>query len=925
VLLGLTLFPEHSQAQITSKIINQPCTACEPFTVQSADLDGDDDRDVVSVSRNDGKIAWHENLSSGEFSSQNVLTADHTTVPSSIDLADLDGDGDVDVFSGEAGASFDDDTLIWYENDGTGTFDRDTIRVVDASVGAVRSVDLDNDDDGDLLAELSSTLVRYESTDSGFADRDTVQADFRGEFRSSDLNGDAYPDLLATGGGSTIARYENLDGEGFAAPDTLTTSLDNVQVLEPTDLDSDGDQDILFVNLINNFVDDDEYEIAWLENQDDGGFSDKTLITDELSVFGGSLSAADVEGDDDMDIVVGRVDQLKLSLLTNDGSESFSSPTTITTGPPIEASTTLSLHLANLDGDTDADVLASSSRDDQIAWYESRVDRGEGVVAQGAINALPDVESPLSVSPSDLDGDEDPDVLVADGGVASTFSRPEGGKIVWYENLEDGFASYDTISTTVTSPRTVRAADIDGDDDKDVLTASVSDQKVFWYENVDDGGFSENTLAADQSAQLARAADLDDDGDLDILSAGDRIAWLENLDGGGFSSLNEIATTSRGVLSLETADLDGDGDPEILAGLDRVSDVIAWYENLDDGGFSDANEFSARTPVSLDVADLDGDGDPDLLAAERSGDDEITWYENLDDGGFSEDNLITGEVSGAQSVHAADLTGDGDPDVLSASSAFEDNKLAWYKNLDDSTFSEQKLISEQALGPTSVHAADLDADADLDVLSTSTQDDKVAWYESTNDNLPVDLVGLTARANGPGAVLSWTTASETNNAGFAIQHKAPSEESWTKRGFVDSNAPGGTATEAQSYRFTAENLSVGTHQFRLKQVDLDGTAHVSKTVTAEIGLDEPVRLTAPAPNPVQNRATLSFAVKEAQETTIRLYNVLGQEVATLYRGTPAPEESQTVNLSASDLSSGVYFLRLQAGGQTRTQKVTVMR
>jgi hypothetical protein len=86
-----------------------------------------------------------------------------------------------------------------------------------------------------------------------------------------------------------------------------------------------------------------------------------------------------------------------------------------------------------------------------------------------------------------------------------------------------------------------------------------------------------------------------------------------------------------------------------------------------------------------------------------------------------------------------------------------------------------------------------------------------------------------------------------------------------------------------------------------------------------------VRLTAPAPNPVQNRATLSFAVKEAQETTIRLYNVLGQEVATLYRGTPTAGESQRLDLSATGLSSGVYFLRLQAGGQTRTQKVTVMR
>jgi predicted outer membrane repeat protein len=191
--------------------------------------------------------------------------------------------------------------------------------------------------------------------------------------------------------------------------------------------------------------------------------------------------------------------------------------------------------------------------------------------------------------------------------------------------------------------------------------------------------------------------------------------------------------------------------------------------------------------------------------------------------------------------------------------------------------------------------------------------------------LPVELVAFEAQVHEEAVRLSWQTASETNNAGFAIQHKAPDEATWTKRGFVESSAPGGTSTTVQSYRFTAENLSVGTHRFCLQQVDLDGTAHRSETVTVEIGLNEPVRLTAPAPNPVRNRATLSFAVKEAQETTIRLYNVLGQEVATLYRDTPAPEESQTVNLSASDLSSGVYFLRLQAGEHTRTQRMTVVR
>lgn len=86
-----------------------------------------------------------------------------------------------------------------------------------------------------------------------------------------------------------------------------------------------------------------------------------------------------------------------------------------------------------------------------------------------------------------------------------------------------------------------------------------------------------------------------------------------------------------------------------------------------------------------------------------------------------------------------------------------------------------------------------------------------------------------------------------------------------------------------------------------------------------------MRLTAPAPNPVSSTATLSFAIKEQRETTITLYNTLGQRVATLYESTPQAGEQQQTQLDATGLSSGTYFLRLQAGAHTTTRQVTVVR
>ena len=86
-----------------------------------------------------------------------------------------------------------------------------------------------------------------------------------------------------------------------------------------------------------------------------------------------------------------------------------------------------------------------------------------------------------------------------------------------------------------------------------------------------------------------------------------------------------------------------------------------------------------RRAWSVYAADQDGDGDIDVLSA-SSGDDKIAWYENTDGaGGFGPQQVITTEADSARSVYAADLDGDGDIDVMSASS--RDSKIAWYENL----------------------------------------------------------------------------------------------------------------------------------------------------------------------------------------------------------------------------------------------------
>jgi hypothetical protein len=132
--------------------------------------------------------------------------------------------------------------------------------------------------------------------------------------------------------------------------------------------------------------------------------------------------------------------------------------------------------------------------------------------------------------------------------------------------------------------------------------------------------------------------------------------------------------------------------------------------------------FDAHTIVDVDngangaqsvyAADVDGDGDLDVLSASYW-DDKIAWYENDGRQNFT-NHSITSAADGATSVYAADVDGDGDMDVLSAS--YSNDKIAWYENDGQQSFTAH-TITTSANGAESVYAADVDGDGDIDVLS----------------------------------------------------------------------------------------------------------------------------------------------------------------------------------------------------------------
>jgi len=207
----------------------------------------------------------------------------------------------------------------------------------------------------------------------------------------------------------------------------------------------------------------------------------------------------------------------------------------------------------------------------------------------------------------------------------------------------------------------------------------------------------------------------------------------------------------------------------------------------------------------------------------------------------------------------------------------------------------------------------------------SDPDDARFDLRVTPSSLPVELAGLEAQRAGEDVRLTWQTASETNNAGFYVQRKRTGA-SWQRLGFVESKADGGTTSEPKQYRFRDADLPYAADSllYRLRQVDTDGTAHVSGETVVQLAAPERLTLQSPFPNPARQEASLRFETPTPTNVEIRVYDLLGRRVTTLVdRRLNAGRH--TAQLSASSLAPGMYFVRLRAEGTTRTRKLTVVR
>lgn len=266
------------------------------------------------------------------------------------------------------------------------------------------------------------------------------------------------------------------------------------------------------------------------------------------------------------------------------------------------------------------------------------------------------------------------------------------------------------------------AADLDGDNDLDLLTYYYEGNFV-WYENkLNEGGLVEPKIihqSINGSNSNVLAVDIDNDGDMDVVaSSGYDIFWSENLDGlGNFGGQNIITTNVESVFSLDYYDIDGDGDMDILS-TSIYDDKIAWYENLDGlGNFGNQIIITQEASVFIGIIyaeDMDGDGDGDVIISNNG----LTWLENSDGNGtFTTENVIT--TQNTSNFLPVDMDGDGDIDIV-VPEGYDDDVI-WFENTNGlGNFSSEQLIGSVIGDVDLVYAADFDNDGDVDVVADGT-------------------------------------------------------------------------------------------------------------------------------------------------------------------------------------------------------------
>jgi len=707
----------------------------------AADLDGDGDVDLASISGGDSfAIATQNPL--GEFVAGQSALLEAGAMATAIVAGDTDGDGLIDLAVGDANGA-----IFVFKQDLAGVFGPAPQKLTTAAVTSLELADFNRDGRADLIAthagaDKVSVFFGTATVFNAVADReftDSISGPVHA--RAADLNGDALPDLVVANNtsGAVTAYFQSSGGVLNATADR---ALSGPGGGEPTsvalvDLDRDGRRDVLVsyagIDKVGVFVQDSMGMFALGAD----------LIGDSASIANPfEILVSDLDGDGDGDLAVSSeiVPAIAVFLRAADGS--FPAQPDLSLAMPSDVDGALGLAAVDIDGDGRTDIAAARGaalRLDLFLQARPGDFRSASLLLTSGVS-----ERAQYIQPGDYDGDGDLDLALANrmDNHVSLYIQTSPGVFEPSDKGVIGAGDFDGVTGLATG-------DLDGDGDLDlagVLTGA-SHVGVAFQTAPGEFSFDASTgiLGSFRTVFRPRSVaigDLNDDGALDIVSAntggGDLSVFLQGAAGvfpqsPSFNLSNSSFTLRPNVVLA--LDLDGDGDSDLaVATRGKVSDlstsgVSIFLQNAGSFAAAPNQSVSSLLPGSkmfdLAAIDIDRDGDLDLVGADR-GAGALVIFEQSTPGVFAFAGpplTVPGTTISPISVEAADFNGDGLNDVAAVDSL--SNTILVFLQYAPGLFRHDPQVALSPLASNgvtlSIAAADFDSDGDVDIVSADSK------------------------------------------------------------------------------------------------------------------------------------------------------------------------------------------------------------
>ena len=234
---------------------------------------------------------------------------------------------------------------------------------------------------------------------------------------------------------------------------------------------------------------------------------------------------------------------------------------------------------------------------------------------------------------------------------------------------------------------------------------------------------------------------------------------------------------------------------------------------------------------------------------------------------------------------------------------------------DTDPFSDHRIMIQAAIfseGKVYFNNVQLE-DNDYLTLVTDNPDDV---------QLPVELAHFDAFMNEGTVHLTWTTHSESNNAGFEVQRSEGNQEKWFMLGFIDGQGHS-SRTIDYSIKDNLTNITESQVTYRLKQIDFDGSFTYSEEISLQIPAPNTYTITG-YPNPFNPVATIEYRVPTDSHVKVSVYDIQGRQVMTLVDD-QKPAGRYTAVLDGTSLASGIYVYTLETGSQVISKTLTLLK